>query len=51
MDAWIDCMSYLRVDDGMTGVTVAMDEGLAIEIPDTEAFRKRVPDVFDELVE
>jgi hypothetical protein len=52
MNAWIDCMSY--VDDpgaGMTSVTVAQGEQLAVEIPGSMELRERAPGVFGDLIE
>jgi len=52
MDAWIDCMSYL--DDAQSAmVSVALEPGelLHVTVPDSEAFEKRVPDVFADFIE
>jgi RNAse (barnase) inhibitor barstar len=46
MNAWIDCMSSLREDDGMTWLVLDPHDLLHVEVPDAEALRKRVPDVF-----
>jgi len=46
MDAWIDCMSSLREDDGMTGLVLDPPDLLHIEVPDAAALRERVPEVF-----
>jgi hypothetical protein len=51
MDAWIDCLSYLAEDDGMTGFILSKDERLHIEITNTEDFNSRLPEIFDALVE
>ncbi len=51
MDAWIDCLTYLDEDDGMSRFHLAQGEVLQIEVTDTETFKARVPDVFDALVE
>ena len=46
MDAWIDCLSYLRDPAaGMSAVALGPDEALEIEIPDAEVFRRRVPEI------
>jgi hypothetical protein len=49
--AWIDCMSYLReeVAAGMAGVALSADEILALEIPDAESLRRRVPEIVEAL--
>jgi RNAse (barnase) inhibitor barstar len=51
MDAWIDCMSYLEDDDGMTKFCLQKDEILYIEITETEGFNKRQPEIFNDLIE
>lgn len=51
MDAWIDCVSYLTEEDGMTQLKISKDELLYIEITDTEGFNSRLPEIFDALVE
>jgi hypothetical protein len=51
MNAWIDCLSYLEEDDGMTKFCVEKDEILHIEINETEDFNKRQPEIFDALIE
>ncbi len=51
MNAWIDCMSYLDEDAGMTRFILAEGEMLLIEVANTESFNRRVPEVFDEFVE
>ncbi len=51
MNAWIDCLSYLDSDDGMTRFNLSKDERLFIEIMDIENFNSRLPEIFDALVE
>ncbi len=51
MDAWIDCLTYLDEDDGMSRFHLAEDEMLHIEVTDTESFNSRLPEIFDALVE
>ena len=51
MDAWIDCLSYLNEDDGMSRFTLGKEELLHIEITHTEDFNSRFPEIFDALVE
>jgi len=51
MDAWIDCLSYLRSPSaGMTRVVLAPRELLVVEIFEAESFQKRLPDVFNRMV-
>lgn len=51
MNAWIDCMSYLRDEGtaGMAAVALGRDEVLWLEVPDAEAFRARVPEIAEGL--
>ena len=51
MDAWIDCMSYLTEEDGMTGFKLSKNEFLHLEITNTEDFNSRLPEIFDALAE
>ena len=51
MNAWIDCLSYLRDDEGMTRFKLAADEILQIEISHSDALRGNMPDLLDELQE
>jgi hypothetical protein len=51
MDAWIDCLTYLDEDDGMSQVAVELGGRLEIEVMDTIVFTERVPDVFQAFVE
>jgi len=46
MNAWIDCMSSLREDDGMTSFVLDPHDLLHVEVPGAEVLRKRVPEVF-----
>ena len=50
MNAWIDCMSYLRDPAaGMAAVTLGTEEFLELEIPAAADFRKRLPEIADAL--
>lgn len=51
MNAWIDCLSYLTEDDGMTNFILSKDEMLHIQITETEDFNSRLPDIMDALIE
>lgn len=51
MNAWIDCLTYIREGDGMSQYILGPDEPLVITVLDTETFNERVPDVVDALVE
>jgi hypothetical protein len=51
MNAWIDCLTYIREGDGMSRFVLGMTEPLVIEVLDTEAFCRQAPDVFHAFVE
>ena len=51
MDAWIDCLTYLDEGDGMSRFHLAEGEALEIEVSDSEAFKSRLPEIYDALVE
>ena len=51
MDAWVDCMSYLDEDVGMTRFNLAQGEKLHIEVTATGSFNRRLPEIFDALAE
>lgn len=51
MNAWIDCLTYVREGDGMSRYVLGPDEPLIIEVRGTESLNKRVPEVVDALVE
>ncbi len=51
MDAWIDCLTYLRdgPEANLSGVRLAAGELLELELPDAEALRERLPEVVEAL--
>ncbi|MBJ7311556.1 barstar family protein [Rugamonas sp. CCM 8940] len=49
MDAWVDCLSYLRDEDGMSKFRLKPNEVLEIVIDGAEAMRTAVPDILEEL--
>ena len=51
MNAWIDCLSYLYEDDGMSRFQLSNGEMLFIEVTNTKSFNERSPEIFDALVE
>jgi hypothetical protein len=51
MDAWIDCLSTLRDDDGMAAFRLDTDETLTIEVLHSAALRRRAPHILDALEE
>ena len=50
MDAWIDCLSYLRDDDGMSTIRLGPDDVLQIDILHADAWRAAQPDMLDEVL-
>ncbi len=49
MDAWVDCLSYLRDDDGMSKFRLKPNEVLEIVVKDAEAMKAAVPDILEEV--
>jgi hypothetical protein len=49
MDAWVDCLSYLRDEDGMSRFHLAENEKLDIVVKDAAAMRERAPDLLEEM--
>ncbi len=45
MDAWIDCLSTLRENDGMSAFTLASEEILQVEIIDSAILQKQAPQI------
>jgi RNAse (barnase) inhibitor barstar len=49
IDAWVDCLSYLRDADGMTKFRLKPNEMLEIVIKDSTLMRAKVPDLLEEV--
>jgi len=49
MDAWVDCLSYLRDDDGMCKFRLKPQERLQIEITGSADLHRRLPDLVEEI--
>jgi len=49
MDAWVDCLSYLRDDDSMSKFRLKPHEVLEIVIKDGAAMQAAVPDILEEV--
>lgn len=49
MDAWVDCLSYLRDDENMTKFRLKPDEVLQITITNTAALKRAAPDLLEEI--
>jgi hypothetical protein len=49
MNAWVDCLSYLRDDDGMSKFRLTENEVLQIELLHAEQLRQTAPEILEEL--
>ena len=49
MDAWVDCLSYLRDDENMTQFRLKPNEVLDIVVQDAELMKAQVPDLLEEI--
>ena len=49
MDAWVDCLSYLRDEDGMTKFRLKPDEILQIEVSKAALLKQSAPEILDDL--
>ena len=49
MDAWVDCLSYLRDDENMTQFRLKPNEVLDIVVQDAEAMKAQAPDLLEEI--
>ena len=49
MNAWIDCLSYLRDNDGMSKFHLTEHEVLQIELQHAEQLRQSAPEILEEL--
>ena len=49
MDAWVDCLSYLRDDENMTQFRLKPNEVLEIVVQDAEAMKAQAPDLLEEI--
>jgi hypothetical protein len=49
IDAWVDCLSYLRDEENMSKFRLKPDEVLEIVIAGADQMRARVPDLLEEI--
>ncbi len=49
MDAWVDCLSYLRDEDGMSKFRLKPNEVLEIVVKDAAAMREKAPELLEEM--
>lgn len=50
MDAWIDCLSYLRDEDSMSAIRLGPDQILQINILDADTWRSNQPEILEEVL-
>lgn len=50
-NAWIDCLTYIDVGDGMSKFVLEPGESLRIEVAESELFRQRQPQILEALVD
>lgn len=51
LNAWIDCLTYVREGDGMSRFRLGPEAPLVIEVTNSQAFRKSVPEIFAAFVD
>lgn len=51
MNAWIDCMSYLDEDDGMTNITIEKGSVLTLQLENVKDFSIHRKEIYDTLIE
>ena len=51
LDAWVDCLSGIRDNDGMSSIALASDEVLRIELVNSDSLRKKAPHILTALEE
>ena len=49
MDAWVDCLSYLRDEENMTRFRLKPNEVLDIVVTGADAMKVKVPDLLEEV--
>lgn len=49
MDAWVDCLSYLRDEDGMSKFRLKPNETLQIVVLDAQLMRTQAADILEEM--
>lgn len=51
MNAFIDCLSYLGENDGMTRFELAVDESLIVSLPEFGAFQATTPQIAQDFLD
>jgi RNAse (barnase) inhibitor barstar len=49
MNAWVDCLSYLRDEDGMSKFRLEPDEILQIEVSKSGLLQQTMPEILEDL--
>ena len=49
IDAWVDCLSYLRDEENMTKFRLKPDEVLEIVVAEADKLRAQAPDLLEEM--
>jgi len=50
MNAWIDCMTYRDLDDGMARINVSPGEVITLLVDGAAALKQRCPEQYEALV-
>lgn len=51
MDAWIDCMTYLDEDDGMSTIKIKNGELLTLQLQNIRILKKANLEIYEALLE
>jgi RNAse (barnase) inhibitor barstar len=51
MNAWIDCLTYINIGDGMSLFVLDPEDTLQIELADSETMKTHAPHILDELIQ
>ncbi|GEM_PF-2183088 len=50
MDAWIDCMSDMFINGGLTKFDLRKEDVFVLKVSATEEFQRRCPEIFSEFI-
>jgi hypothetical protein len=50
MDAWVDCLSYLRDEDSMSTIQLGPDQILQIDILNADVWRRNQSEILEEVL-
>jgi len=51
MNAWIDCLTYLDEDDGMSEIKIEKDATIILQLENVDALRKKYNEIYNALIE